>query len=587
MIQVYKPSNTEYEKNGDMTLFPEIAEVHAILNGSWEATLKCPIDKEGRWKYLTDEAVIKMPSFNGDQLFRIKEKEKGEEGILCTMEPIFFDSLDDCFLVDIRPTLKSGQEALDIMMAPNKKYKGISNISKKSTAYYEMKNLLSAINGDDENSFLKRWGGEVLYDNYTVYINDKAGSDNGVEVRYGKNIQENGVKETVDMRNVVTRIYPKAYNGYTMTDADYVDSPLIGRYATIKTKTLTFDNVKMKEDEQEGDISNGIIICTTQAELNVALKKRCEEEYEAGIDKPEVSLEIDMVMLQNTEEYKNYYLLEKVSLGDVTHCIHSELEIETQARVIEIRYDSTSEKVTGVILGDYKYDYFGSLTDSTDRINRVITPEGSLIAEKVKGVLNAIDISIRAQSSIAKKAGERAILFEDLDPDSPTYGASCFGTQGFQIANTKDKDGNWIWKTAATAAGIVASCLITGLIADRTGRSYWDLDGGGMSMVGSFLSDNLVGDVAKIEDGKIILLRNGKKTAEVINSVNAGRIIPTINLYDDSGEIVFQVSKDYLKTRAVTAETLSLKIPDSGNPGMSRSVKVDESAGAKKWLYVE
>ena len=74
MIQIYSPTNTNYDKNGDMTLMPSEATVHPILNGAWEASLSHPLDAEGRWKYIVDEAVVKMPSFNGDQLFRVKKK---------------------------------------------------------------------------------------------------------------------------------------------------------------------------------------------------------------------------------------------------------------------------------------------------------------------------------------------------------------------------------------------------------------------------------------------------------------------------------------------------------------------------------
>ena len=35
MIQIYNPDNADYEKNGDMTLFPSSAIVHPILNGTW------------------------------------------------------------------------------------------------------------------------------------------------------------------------------------------------------------------------------------------------------------------------------------------------------------------------------------------------------------------------------------------------------------------------------------------------------------------------------------------------------------------------------------------------------------------------
>lgn len=177
MIQIYNPDNTDFEKNGDMTLFPSSATVHTILNGSWFAELEHTIDAEGRWKYIQEEAVIKMPSFNGEQLFRIKSKEKSDSGVVCEMEPIFFDSIGDCFLKDIRPTGKNGQEALDLMTAPNAKYSGQSNITRTATAYYQFKNLMEAINGDEDNSFINRWGGEILFDNFKIIINDRVGGD--------------------------------------------------------------------------------------------------------------------------------------------------------------------------------------------------------------------------------------------------------------------------------------------------------------------------------------------------------------------------------------------------------------------------
>lgn len=136
MIQVYAKGNTDFEKNGDMTLLPESARVHIILCGTWEASLFHPIDEEGRWKYLTEESVVKMPSFNGDQLFRVIEAEKRDEGVTCSMTPIFYDSRDDVFLKDVRAEQKNGQQALDILCTG--KYSGESDILFKSTAYVIM-----------------------------------------------------------------------------------------------------------------------------------------------------------------------------------------------------------------------------------------------------------------------------------------------------------------------------------------------------------------------------------------------------------------------------------------------------------------
>ena len=211
MIQVYLPNNTDFSHNGDMVLTPEQAEVTCEINGAWEAILVHPIDEAGRWEALVDGAVIKMPSWNGEQLFRIRVKDKSDlAGITCTCDPIFFDAANDCFLEDVRPTSKTGQQALDIMTAANTKYSGASNISKVSTAYYSFKNLLEAISGSDDNSFLKRWGGEIEYDNFTVRINTRLGSDKNIEYRYGKNIE--GVTETVDMSEVVCRIKRCKFN---------------------------------------------------------------------------------------------------------------------------------------------------------------------------------------------------------------------------------------------------------------------------------------------------------------------------------------------------------------------------------------
>ena len=54
----------------------------------------------------------------------------------------------------------------------------------------------------------------MLYDNYKIIVNDRVGGDYGAEVRYRKNM--NGVQSDISMENVVTRIVPVAYNGYTI-----------------------------------------------------------------------------------------------------------------------------------------------------------------------------------------------------------------------------------------------------------------------------------------------------------------------------------------------------------------------------------
>lgn len=467
MIQIYKPENTNFKANGDMPLLPEKALVHATLNGAWSLALQHPIDGEGRWKYITEEAVAKVPSFNGEQLFRIKHTEKTESGVTATAEPIFMDAKEDCFLEDIRPTNKTGQEALNLMLAPNRKYSAKSDITVRSTAYYEYKNFIEALNGNEDNSFVNRWGGEIFFDNYEIIVNKKQGNDHGVQILYGKNIKKDGIQEEIDTREVVTRIFPKAYNGYKSTNP--VDSELINKYPTVKIATMTFDDVKMQQDASEEDRANGIIICKTQKELDKALEEKCRQQYENGIDKPKLSMSVEIVLLENTEEYREYKELEKVGLGDTVHCKHSKLGITTDARVIELEYDCLKKKTTQVELGDYKYNYFNNVTSAANRIDNAIRPDGTVVGEQIQGLIDGVKAQMRAQSSAARKSNVRAVLFEDLDEQSPTYGALCLGTMGFQIASKRTVDGReWNWKTFGTGQGFIADLIVAGtMFADR------------------------------------------------------------------------------------------------------------------------
>lgn len=484
MIQIYKPSNKNFDNNGDMTLLPSKAVVKVSINKSWIAEIEHPIDAEGRWKYIQDEAVVKLNSFNGEQLFRVKKKVKSDSGVEATLEPIFFDAKNDCFLTDVRPKNVSGQQALNIMCSINSKYSGESDITSTSSAYYEYMNLLEALNGKQNNAFTNRWGAELLFDNYKVIANKKIGGDYGVELRYGKNIPRDGMVEEVDTSKVVTRIYPKSFNGHKLT-SEYVDSELINNYPTVKCAEVRFEEIRLREDLQEGEDTTGMTICDNQSQLDKALIERCKEEFKRGIDKPSVSIEADMELLQNTEEYKDYKILETVSIGDVIHCVNEHLGIVTNERVIEMEYNCLLGRTMSVILGHKQDSYFNNVDSAVDKIEGVITPDGGLMADKVIGILDAMKTQLKYQKDIAKKQDVRAILFEDLDPDSPTYGAMCLGTQGFQISNRRTADGrDWDWRTAGTANGFNADTVITGKLTDKTGKNYWDLDTGDFQLAG-------------------------------------------------------------------------------------------------------
>lgn len=562
MIQIYKPENTDYKHNGDMTLLPDEATIHVILNGEWTATLEHPIDPEGRWKYIVDNTVVKMPSFNGEQLFRVKNKEKKDSGVSVDLTPVFLDAKNDCFLVDIRPTDKNGQEALDLMTAPNARYTAKSDIKTVSTAYYQTMNLIEAINGNNDNSFVNRWGGEIIYDNYTVTINERAGGDYGVQVLYGKNIVKDGFSESVDMTDVATRIVPKSYNGYMIEGEEpWIDSPLIEKYPTVHYRVMTFEDVKMREDAGEDDEENGATICDTQEQLETALRKKCEEQFENGADKPKVTIEANMELLQNTELYEDVKDLEKVSLGDTVHCNHSKLGIKSDARVIELEWDAIRNKLTSVTLGEFQYNFLNDVSSIMNRVEQAIREDGSVIGQQIQGIINGVQAQMRAQSSIAKKQEVRAILFEDLDPDSPTFGAMCLGTLGFEIAGERTADGrDWKWSTFGTGKGFYADFIVAGtMLADRikggtlelggedngngiarvlnaSGKEIVRLDKDGVYAIGSYVCENVGGlnRRTEIKSGSIMFSKRDKSNPIFIERTGDAIVVRYGGTFDDA-----------------------------------------------------
>ncbi len=259
------------------------------------------------------------------------------------------------------------------------------------------------------------------------------------------------------------------------------DSPLIEKYPTVHYKVMSFEDVKMRADASEDDETNGTIICDTQEQLEGALKKKCEEQYAAGVDKPKITIKADMELLQNTELYEDVKELEAVSLGDTVHCKHSKLRIVSDARVIELEWDAVRNKLISVTLGKFQYNFLNNVSSIMNRVEQAIRSDGSLIGQQVQGTINGVKAQLRAQSSIAKKQTVRAVLFEDLDPDSPTFGAMCLGTLGFEIASERTADGrDWKWSTFGTGQGFFADFIVAGtMLADRIKGGTLELGGAG------------------------------------------------------------------------------------------------------------
>lgn len=358
MISLFDANASDFRSNGNIILQPMSCQISAELNGAWSLRLEHPFDSAGRWSWILPDCVLKVPSFNGNQLFRIQSTQKTLDSITAIAAPIFLDSTKEVFLTDVRPTRKTGQQALDILVK-NTKYSGVSDIKKIATAYYEYKSLGDALIGNDDNSFINRWGGEIIYDNYTIYVTERAGKDNHVNVFYGKNLM--AVDESVDYSEIATRIYPKGYNGRCMSNHGYIDS--VVQYPFTRCKTITYSDIALAEDV--GDHDEQLTVCNTQAEFDAALAKRSREEFANGIDKPAVSISVDLAMLYGTAEYRLYRELEAISLGDVIHCKHRAINIDSMERVTSLVYDCIRKQVSKCTIGSKRYSFINRIAQFT------------------------------------------------------------------------------------------------------------------------------------------------------------------------------------------------------------------------------
>lgn len=499
MIEAYLKTNTNYEMNGDMPLEPSNC---SYKSREYLLTIEHPFDKLERWKFLEYENVIKAEG----KLYRIFNVVKSLDYITAYARPIFFD-LIDTILLDVRPTNKTGQQALeDILKGTG--FKAHSNISNVSTAYYIRRNIVEAILGDDENSFLNRWGGEVYLDNFDIYINDKIGADNGVRVEFGYNLNE--IEENINIEEVATRIIPMGFDGLMLEgDTPWIDSLLIDKYVNPKMRVVKFDDVKVKESETDEEGFNTI------EEARAELIKRCNKLYEEGIDKPQVNYKIDMINLANTTAYKSYIDLVKVGEGDAVTCYVKALDINVKTRVIDFEKDLITGDYIYLELGSSQCDFFNKQADIQNKVESILNGNGTVKGDKISGVINALDTKFQAMRDVAQPQQVRAMIFEDRVEDSPTFGCLAIGTMGFEIASSF-KPGTKVWdfRTFGTGQGFVADCITTGilraiLLESLNGNTTIDLGNGKVKIKnGGFIgNDSCFWDLDKQQiSGKNLLM---------------------------------------------------------------------------------
>jgi len=335
MIRLYERKETNFQHNGIGILKDVIScSCSEVLNGKYDLEFEYPIT--GAYiESIVEENIIKAPVGNPsgeDQLFRIKMISKQFRRIKVYAIHIFYD-LSDNFLEDVSPKDKSGDAAIKWIQARTvykNDFVASSDITKIATARYVRRNFVDALIGSD-NSFINTWGGELYRNNKTFAMNKNKGIDRGVQIRYGKNMKE--ITWDIDITGIVTRIYPVGFDGLMLPEK-YIDSPLINNYINPKIQKMEFPEIQIDEE-------NGI----TEEMALEQLRNVTNAQYELGIDKPTMTIQINFLELSRTEEYKqNYSSMEKIYLGDFVEAIVPYLNLKEKLKVVSTKYDVLAQK---------------------------------------------------------------------------------------------------------------------------------------------------------------------------------------------------------------------------------------------------
>lgn len=505
-IEYYKGDNFNYDFDGDVTLKPNKAIFKISLNGVCEIEIDHPYDKEGRWKLINGNGVIKAPTpYSEGQLFPIYNIDKTmlTTGLKIKARHIFFD-LYYSTTEDIRAVNCNCQRALNILLADTK-FNGHSDIKTINTCYFVKQNRIEAINGSNrDNSIINRWGGEIFLDNFDVYVNERIGEDKGLEILYGTNMVDLGLKE--NRKDIVTRIKPVAFNGRRLPEL-FIDSPLINKYRIIYEKYIEFNNLKFKGDLQNETEENddGSIVFETEEELYNALREECRKLFEGGLDKPTITGNVKVAALSNTEKYKYIKNLVDIGLGDTLIANHTDLGVNIRVRCVGYEWDILKEKYINVSIGEVVKNYFQNQSDTTQKVNAILNKNGSVKSEELSGIIHATKAQFQAMRDASQPQHVLAMLFEDRIKGSKTYGACAIGSMGLMIASKRlPDDSDWDWNIFIGGGFAMADWLIgklrTVLIENMDGSFQMDLN-----KPGGMIFRNNGKDAIKIERNMIQL----------------------------------------------------------------------------------
>lgn len=380
MIKLFGTTDTDFSSNGDCVIQPFKAKVHKEDNGKFYLTVEADISYVD---ILTENRIIVADTPQGAQAFRIKNPEKTKSKITIKAQHISYDAqnyvIADSYVVD-----KNCNDAMDHLNSatdnpsPFQTYSDIAIVDSYRCVRTSLYDAFSTV--------LERWGGHFVRDNYRFAIMSTIGRDNGVTVRYKKNLKE--MTCTANWDNVVTKLMPVGKDGLLL-DVVYLYSKT--QYDIPFTKVVSF-NQNIDQDlykDAEGHLD--------EVAYNNALIDDLRKQGQAYVD-------------ENCAPKVNYTLkanLEKLTdIGDTIEVIDEPMGVDITTHVISYDYDC--------ILGKYTELEFGNFQQKVSDLMGTVSSTIQQSVEQNNSALQVVfsDAIQHAQETILGMLGNSYVVYE-------------------------------------------------------------------------------------------------------------------------------------------------------------------------------
>lgn len=396
MIELYTNNEQDFSQNG-IILNPLYCKINNKLNAENELEMELLLDKEGIYKNVIRGSLIKVPTpdFDDQQLYRIYNTKKcmSSDSMIVYARHILFD-LNKKIIFN-KNVQGNGQQVLSKILEDTY-FTGTSESNITDIRQYKMRNITNLLNGNEEDTFINIWGGEIECNNYNINIPLKRGKDRGIRVTFGYNLED--IEEEINADEVVTRIFPYSGDIVLDTNTPYVDSPLIAKYSDIYEQAIEMSDITVKEKNEDSEGNNYVSDngFETIEEARAEMRRRCNKLFEEGADKIKANYVIKIKDLSKTIEYKRlgYDVLEKICLGDTVHCYNKNIDIEVDARCIGYTWDCVNEEYEEIELGEFISGYFDDALSDLDNLYRKIVMAEQYILLQVTSLDNNLSAKI-------------------------------------------------------------------------------------------------------------------------------------------------------------------------------------------------